>query len=581
MSGQVVAVSVARPQWQEMYGRQVFSSIVRTASEGSVFFALGGPEGNETAVHTEEVYACSRETYDLWAHRLRVDRSSWLPCHWGENLMVEGMPSEEELHIGDRFRIGAVLLEVSSPRIPCFKLSWRLEQPEAFLHELIADGRMGCYFRVVKPGAITAGDQIHRTFHANSSITVAELTKLLHDPTNTDIDALSRVLATPGLGDQATTMVRQRISSLRDGHLTTRDRWIGWRSFVVDSIRKETVDVTSFNLSPATGGPVAGYRAGQFLTVRLPEDAGGLVRNWSISDFGSDNGSYRISIRRHPDGDASRWMHDQLTEGSTLEIRPPTGRFVLDRGSILRTVLISAGIGVTPLVAMLKAHAERGNEAPPVLWLHVARSRAEHAFADEVDVVMNTIRGATRRVFYSAPGVRDELGNHYDRSGRIGPDDIREVASEEYRLSLSGREVRLPGADSDFYICGPSAFEKFVRDELIRRGVNYEAINSELFVPDTRDTAGLVRPAEAAVRFLRSGRTVQWVRDDDLTLLELAESHGVHVDSSCRIGTCGTCEVQILGGSVVQINDRISDPGPGRVKLCSAQPSTGEIDLDI
>ena len=129
--GEVVAVSVAEPSWQDIGGRPVFTSIVRAASDRPVRFAAGGPDGNATAVHTEEVFACFAEHYDHWAARLGIDRAAWGACHWGENLMLAGLPDEAALHVGDRLRVGEALLEVTSPRIPCFKLSWRLGQPES------------------------------------------------------------------------------------------------------------------------------------------------------------------------------------------------------------------------------------------------------------------------------------------------------------------------------------------------------------------------------------------------------------------------------------------------------------------
>lgn len=580
LSGKVVAVSVARPRWHEMYGRQVFSAIVRDPAAGPVRFAPGGPEGNETAVHTEEVFVFFAEHYDHWAAALGITRSDWGKCHWGENLLLSGGLREELLHVGDRFRVGGALLEVTSPRIPCFKLSWRLKQPENFLASLIASGLMGSYFRVLEPGPIGAGDVVRREYHARDSLTVMALSKLLHDPSITDVEILRRTLATPGLGSQASEMIRKRINVLTDGQLQARGRWQGWRRFAVESVIQEASSIKSFRLRPADGDPIGGYRAGQFLTVRLPDDGGGHVRTWSISDYDQEAGTYRLSIKHEAEGRASSWMHEVVRPGMMAEARPPAGRFVLDRGSFLRTVLISAGIGVTPMVAMLKAHAERGSEAPPLLWLHAARCGADHAFGDEVNSLLKTLPAAVRRVFYSRPSSTDRLGEDYDFAGRIDAVVLRQSLSETYKLAPFGRELELTGDNADFYLCGPREFENAVREVLVGAGVNPAAIRSERFGGSGEPEDALATPERSSISFTRSGKSADWLRDDDQTLLDLAEAAGIPVESGCRMGTCGTCEVGLRRGEVGYILKPAAEPAAGRVLLCCAQPLSADVEIE-
>ncbi|WP_157220195.1 MOSC domain-containing protein [Flavisphingomonas formosensis] len=577
MAGRVVAVSVAQPRWLEIYGRRVFTSIVRDAVAGPIVFAPGGPEGNATAVHTEEVFAFFAEHYDYWSRRLGIDRADWGACHWGENLMLAGMPDEGGLRIGDRFRIGEAILEVTSPRIPCFKLSWRLGQAEGFLQELIASGRMGCYLRVVEPGRIGVDDAVERVSVAHAAISVLGLSQLLHDPDIVDLDILRSVLVTPGLGGQAAGMIRKRLAFLTDGRLQAQGRWQGWRQFAIAHIVDEAKGIKSFHLRPLDDRPIGGYRAGQFLTVRLPEAAGAPTRSWSISDYDPEADSYRLSIKREPDGLASGWMHDHAEIGDVLEVRPPTGRFVLDRSGFLRTVLISAGIGVTPMIAMLKAHAERGMEAPPLLWIHAARSGEEHAFADEANGMLAAIPGSVRRVFYSAPGDGDRAGEGYDRTGRIDAEAIAELIAENYSLSPFGRVIELTGEHSDFYLCGPAPFEDAVRTALVAHGVNPLSIRSESFAPVAAAGDEPPAPEEAQVEFAGQGRHMVWRRDDDLTLLELAEEAGLSVDSACRTGICGTCEAALRAGKVRYLVTPAAEPGEGRVLLCCSQPASPHI----
>ncbi|MDT9600079.1 MOSC domain-containing protein [Sphingosinicella rhizophila] len=554
--------------------------MVRDAADGPVRFGKSGPEGNETAVHTEQVYAFFAEHYDHWAAALNVDRGAWADCHWGENLMLRGSLREENLHVGDRFRIGEALLEVTSPRIPCFKLSWRLGQPEQFLGQLIASGLMGVYFRVIEPGSIGPGDAIVREHEAAEAITVLALSKLLHDPTITDVDVLGRVLSTPGLGGQASGMIRKRINALTDGLLMARGRWQGWRRFMVDDVRVEAEGIKSFRLRPADGGPIGGYRAGQFLTVRLPDEAGGHVRTWSLSDYDQQAGHYRLSVKQAPGGRASAWLHEKLPVGAEVEVRPPAGRFVLDRGGFLRTVMISAGIGVTPMLAMLKAHAERGAEAPPLLWIHCTHSGRTHAFREEVDALLDKLPGAVRRIFYSRPEPDDVLGVDYDFAGRVTAEAVAAMLQESYRLAPFGRALELTGDNADFYLCGPPAFEQVVRDALGAGGVNPALIRSESFNPAGAAGAALDTPERSDISFVGSNRATVWLKDDDATLLEVAEACGIDVESGCRMGLCGTCEVGLRSGEVGYVTPPAALPERGRVLLCCAQPLSAKVEIE-
>ncbi len=579
LEGHVVAASVAQPRWQEMYGRKVFSAIVRAPSPAPLYFGLDGPLGNSTAVHTEQVFAFFAELYDYWAAELGVERAQWGDCHWGENLMLSGL-REEDLHIGDRFEVGEAILEVTSPRIPCFKLCWRIGQPEDFLPVLIERGRTGCYFRVVKPGSIGAGDRLRRTAVFPEHVSVLGLSGILFDRNLEDLDLLRRIAAIPALGDQASGMIRKRIAFLTDERLPRLNRWHGWRAFEIDRIVPEARDVRSFYLRPCDGGPIAGYRAGQFLTVRLPSAAGHTVRTWSISDYDQTSDVYRITIRREPSGIASCFMHDQAKPGTLLDLRPPTGRFVLDRSGFMRTVLISAGIGVTPLLAMLKAHAERGAEATPLAWWQCVRSGADHAFAAEIEAALADLPQVERRIFYSQPREEDAIARDYDVAGRIDRESLRRLVTEDYTLSPFGRQIQFSGDNSEFYICGPTAFETAVREQLLAYGVRTEQIRHESFGPAGARTAAPT-PERAEVRFRRSGLSATWRKDDDLTLLELAEQAGIAAESGCRSGTCGTCAAGILAGETGALLDGAIDPGPGRTLLCCTQPISDMVEIDL
>ena len=564
LRGAVVAVSVATPVWQEMFGRQIFSSIARDPAPGPVLFGKGGPAGNATAVHSEEVFAFFAEHYNHWAATLGVPRQAWRDCFWGENLMLSGL-AEDRLHIGDLLRVGGAVLEVTSPRVPCFKVAWRLGQPPDFVAQLNADGRMGCYLRVIEPGSIQAGDSVRRIAVQPDAITVLGLSRLLSDADSRDPERLRAALATPGIGGQVAEMLRKRIALLVDGTVGQAHRWSGWRAFRIASVVDEATDVRSFLLEPADGQPIPDYRAGQFLTVRLPGQPDAMTRSWSLSDHGREDGHYRLTVKRAPFGVASGWLHDTARPGMIVEARSPAGRFVLDRSGLLRTVLISAGIGITPLLAMLKAHAARTDRAPPLLWLHMARSAGHHVFREETEAVLRTLPDATARVFYSGDGDRIDAG------------EIERLLDESYAMSPFGQVIELTGDNSDFYICGPAGFEQMVRAVLGRRNVPAAHIHSEAFtLPEAAPSIQLL-PEEARVTLARRGRSLSWRRDTGETLLELLERHGERVDSSCRGGICGTCEVALVSGT---IDSPYAAPGGG-ILLCCSRPVSPLLELDI
>jgi ferredoxin-NADP reductase/MOSC domain-containing protein YiiM len=568
------------PEWRDVNGRQVFTSIVRPPSPGAIRFGAEGPEGNATAVHTEQVLAFSSEHYDHWTGVFGVLRRDWDWCHWGENITLSGL-DENTLAVGAALAIGPeARFEVTSPRIPCFKLAWRIGQPDSALAEIVASGRVGVYLRVLEPGAIQAGDEVRILSQDETAITVGDLSRLLTDMSVTDTALLRGVLANPALGGQARGMIRKRLARIEDQAEARRDRWTGWRRFAIEQVTDEAVDTRSFHLRPLDGGPLAPPLAGQFLTVRLPVSAGqpDLVRTWSLSDHDVSAGAYRLTVKRLQGGVGSGALH-ALAPGAILEARPPAGRFTLDRSGFLRLVLISAGIGVTPMLAMLKAHAARRDEVPPVQWLQVVRDGASHALAADIRQALGRPQ-FERHLFYTSPGADDVAGRDYDYAGRPTAAQLEAILRRPYVMNPFGRDIELPGENGDFYICGPAAFEAEVREVLGRMGVPPDHIRSEAFAAAARSGLGSAVPS-ARVVFRASGREAQWSAEDDLSLLELAEASGLAPAFSCRMGTCQTCEAPLVSGEVAYDPAPAVEAAPGRVLVCCARPASEVVELDL
>jgi ferredoxin-NADP reductase len=315
---------------------------------------------------------------------------------------------------------------------------------------------------------------------------------------------------------------------------------------------------------------------GQFVTVRVRPDAEAapLLRSYSLSGP-PDGDGYRISVKREAHGAASAYLHSRLGVGDTLELAAPRGAFVLQPGD-RPVVLVSAGVGATPVLAMLHALAEERSRRP-VWWLHGARSRAEHSFAREVDDLLAVLPDAHRLVCYSNPGPDDRAGLDFDVQGRLNAQALDDAAAP---------------TDGAFYLCGPSPFMDEVGAALAARGVTPDRINVEVFGPSDPITPGIVgstrqppHPPEGPpgpgpeISFSRSNLTVSW--DPAFpSLLELAEACDVPVRWSCRSGVCHTCETGLVSGTVSYLPDPVEDAGPGNAYLCCSQPKS-DLVLDL
>jgi uncharacterized protein len=554
----VVAVSTARPAWQDVRGQRTFTSIVRSPAPGALWFGAEGPDGNETAVHTEAVLASPAEHYAMWTERFGVDRAAWDWCRFGENIVVSGF-DENNLRIGDIVRIGEAVFRVTSPRIPCFKFAWRMDQPDSVLGPMIESGHVGFYLAVETPGRVAAGDSATTECPDPSAITVGDLSRLLV-ARDAEPQALREPLANRWLGGQARGMLAKRIAGLEDMARLKTGRWSGWRPFRVAKLREEAQDIASFTLTPLDDVPLAPPLAGQFLTVRLGNGDDAPVRSWTLSDHDDALRRYRLTVKRLAGGEGSALLHEIGARGGTVWARPPAGRFTLKRDGFMRVVLISAGIGVTPMLAMLKAHRERQDSPPPLVWIHQTRSGETHAFAA-------TGRDAALcHVFYSAP--REDDAGH--EPGRLTPERLREILAPAYKTAPFGREIELEGIFSDIYICGPAPFEAMVRDALAAMGVPPGQVRSESFVPGAADAAPSI--ARAQVDF--GGTVAEWTQDANLSLLELAEAAGLAPAFGCRSGSCGACESTLVSGRVEHSPSPAMPLAADRVLLCCARPAS-------
>jgi len=346
---------------------------------------------------------------------------------------------------------------------------------------------------------------------------------------------------------------------------------------VVVASGEASADVRSFELAAEDGSPLPPALPGQHIMVRVrpSTDAPAVTRNYSLCGP-PGTPSYRIGVKNER-GLASGFLHQSVRAGSRLEVSAPRGAFTLAAG-VAPVVLISAGVGVTPMLAMLHAAVAADPVASrPVWWLHSARDRAHHSFAREANDLLGALRASHRCVSYSRPAPGDRLGEDFDRAGHLSVDLLQEIG--------------VP-ADADFYLCGPPRFLADFQQGLAAWGIPWPRFHAEVFGTTSTLTPGIAgaaavlphRPDGPAgggpmVTFLRSGLAVPW--DSRFgSLLELAEACDVPVRWSCRSGVCHNCESGLIEGELAYAPAPLDAPAEGNALICCATPKTA-VELDL
>lgn len=334
-----------------------------------------------------------------------------------------------------------------------------------------------------------------------------------------------------------------------------------WRPFVVHEKVQESDSIASFILTPTDGGGVVSHEAGQHLPISLVlPDGREEIRTYTVSS--AKNGFYyRISVKRE-DGGVSQWLHDKAGVGSVLQAKAPRGAFTLSPDRTRPIMLVSAGVGLTPMVGMLDtlliANGRCLNHAP-IAFLHGAANGAVQAFKEWIVEKTKTHQTFSAHFVYSQPRPEDVLGRDYHTSGRIDADLV---------LRLQ------PGENCDFYLCGPASFMQDVYDGLRARGVSDGRIFAESFGPSRlkrRIEGGVER--SAPVEFRRSEKQVVW-QSANGSLLNLAESIGLEPIYSCRVGNCGSCRVRLISGEVEYEVPPVARMIEGHALICCARPKS-------
>ncbi len=432
-----------------------------------------------------------------------------------------------------------------------------------------------------------AGDEIEQVEAGPERMTVAEVNALLYLPGH-PAGALERALRIPAMSTGWRTSLQRLLEGVRSGGSIAgnpglspmagpRAAWVGFRSLRVSQRTRESRNVTSLVLDPADGQILKAGLPGQFVVVRLRPASDGpvLLRSYSLSGTPSDQ-SYRISVKRNPDGAAGAYIDTQVQIGDVVEVSAPRGGFTLRPGEG-PVVLLSAGVGATPVLAMLHALAAAASTRE-VWWIYGAHDGSEHPFAAETGALLRALAHGRSHVRYSSPGSDDRLGVDFDAPGRL---NLRVL-----------QELGVP-RDAEYYLCGPPVLMTDFATDLAAWGVSAGNIHTEVFGSGPSKTPGIARgaplppphppegPAGAGplVSFARSGLSVRWAAAFH-SILEFAEACDVPVRWACRTGVCHTCETGLINGAVGYRPDPVEPPPDGDVLICCSEPQ-GDIVIDL
>jgi ferredoxin-NADP reductase/MOSC domain-containing protein YiiM/ferredoxin len=581
--GRLLSVNVGMPKDVLWHGKTVFTGINKEPVAGprrvSRLNVDGDGQGDPAGHGGEQraVFVYQIDSYRYWEREL--GRDDFVYGQFGENFTVDGL-NDDEVCIGDRYRIGTAVFEVTQPRVTCYRVGIRMNDPR-IPALLVSHHRPGFYFRVLEEGDVEAGDEIVKLASGPEQMNVAEINALLYlpgHPRQQVLRALRISALSPGWQASFRALLEGEPGSGNPGlsNASPPPAWPGFRRLTVAGIERESDSVISIRLEDPDGEPLPAAGPGQYLTLRLRPDAQqrSVLRNYSLSGPpGADY--YRITVKREQEGVASGYLHTRVAVGDQLDVAAPRGTFILDQ-THAPVLLISAGIGATPVLAMLHALAKAKSDRE-VWWLHGARSRSEQSFANETRALLASLPNVRSHVYYSRSGGNDREGRDFDRARRLTPAVLAELE---------------PPRDAEVYLCGPAPFMDEISAGLVAIGLSAARIHTEPFGPAPGLTPGIApTPARTphpppgapgagpTIEFARSNLAIAW-SDDYGSLLELAEACDVPVRWSCRTGVCHNCETTLIAGALDYNPEPVEPPTEGSALICCSQPRESVV-LDL
>ena len=464
----LVSVNVSLPKVVDHLGRRVSTGIYNEPLTDRIMVRKLNVDGDGQAdltVHGgvyKAVYVYDLDNIHYWRQELGRDDLGY--GHFGENFTVEGMP-DDRIHIGDVFRIGGALLEVTQPRLPCFKLEMKMDLP-GFSRQFITSGRLGFYFRVLEEGEVGASDSIEQVKAGPEKITVWEFAHLYYFDYNNQ-EKIHRLLRIPAIPPDWSRAFEEILASAGEKGKKRKKperAWKGFRNFIVDKKVPESQTITSFYLVPEDGEPLPVYMPGQFLTFRLsiPGHPKPVIRTYSLSECPCHGEYYRVTIKRETQSEdpeiisGSHYFHDLVESGTRLQVAASRGDFFLNPQEETPVVLLSGGVGLTPMISMLNAIVDFGKKRP-TWFIHGTRNGIHHAMCRHMRQAAVENDNITVHIRYSQPRPEDVKDREYDSFGHVDIDLLKEL---------------LPNKDIGFYLCGLLKIDNF-RGHIISLPLNF------------------------------------------------------------------------------------------------------------
>jgi MOSC domain-containing protein YiiM/ferredoxin-NADP reductase len=559
MNGKVAFLNVGEPRLVTYRGMSFRTGIFKEPTDQPLklktlnFIGDGQADLSAHGGIDKAVYCYPIEHYDFW--RREIGRAALPMGQFGENVTTEGV-LEKQLRLGDILRMGTAAVQVSEPRIPCYKLVMRMEAGSDFATRFLAANRTGFYCRVLQEGVVKQSDTITLISRDYSSPTVSEVFAATQFPDRQPAE-LRRVLRSRDISMKWRSRVRRMIDTEVRRRIETAGSQRNF--FSVEEIVPEARDVFSIWLRPSDGAPLSSSLPGQYLAIVWPD---GLERTYSLSAVEGDR-RCRITVKLQRDtlgmlGRASARIAE-LRRGDTLEVERPRGNFHPDVDDDTPLVLASAGIGVTPIMNVINQVTRHGSRN--VFAAFGMRRQEEHPLLNELKGFTAGRRRLQVLLAYSQSDGRSVAGLPAPKHGRLTAADLLPYAAAPL---------------AEVFLCGPGDFIRQMHEGLVEAGVNPLCIRYESFGPSTLLPVRGDVPADPAasfkVSFTRSNVVAVWTPSSG-TLLNLAEAAAVCPPFGCRSGSCGLCRTAIAEGRVRYV-EPVDEPDEGFVFPCCAIPET-------
>jgi MOSC domain-containing protein YiiM/ferredoxin-NADP reductase len=558
MNGRVASLNVGEPRLVTYRGMSFRTGIFKEPTGkpltlGKLNFTGDGQA--DLSAHggiDKAVYCYPIEHYDFWCRK--IGRADMPMGQFGENVTTQGI-LEAELRIGDILRMGDAVVQVSEPRIPCYKLVMRMDAGSDFAIRFLSANRTGFYCRVLQEGAVRNCDAITLLSREISSPTVREVFAATQFADRDPVE-LRRVVRARDISAKWRSRVRRMIDAEVRRRITA---WSQPNSLAVQDVVPDGKDVLSIWLRPIGGAPLPQALPGQYLTIAWPD---GLKRTYSLSAAESGE-RYRITVKlqRDPQGVLGRASARiaELRPGDTIEVERPRGNFHPDIDDDTPLVLASAGIGATPMMNMIAQATRNGRR--DVFAAFGMRRQEEHPLVNELKELVARRGRLAVMLAYSQHDGKPVQGLPAPKRRRLTAADLLPHATAPL---------------AEVFLCGPGNFIRQMHDGLVEAGVNALCIRYESFGPSTLLPARIADLADPAttftVSFTRSDMEAVWSPSSG-TLLNLAEAAGTSPAFGCRSGSCGLCRTALTAGRVSYI-EPIDEPECGYVLPCCAIPET-------